>query len=264
MLFRRPQPPTCPAPAFTLIPGDRLELLWVPPRWPFPSTPGLFLSACSAELTALVGWFGFPFDRPVRVYVWPTAAWLSAYYGVSAGGVALLAEPGIAVGGDLPDPRPMVRHELAHLFSGAWGSMNPPLKSEGLAVWWEHRSGDPAGHEDRVAAALRGQMAAGRPYRLADLLDPAVFWHPADKHACYALAGGFTRWLVGRFGWVRYRDFFRRATGANFGPAFADGFGLMLRDAERDWHRDVMATAPRPGRDGSGGGSVPPRRGARE
>ncbi|MBX9628447.1 MAG: hypothetical protein K2X82_31915 [Gemmataceae bacterium] len=239
MLFRRPQAPTCPAPAFTVTAGDRLEL-WAPPRWPWPSTPGLFLSACTAELVELVGWFGFPFDRPVRVYVFPDAAALSAYYRRPACGVALPGEPGIAVAGDLPDPRPTVRHELAHLFSGAWGSMDPPLKSEGLAVWWEHRSGDPAGHEERVACVLWGQMARGRPYRVADILDPAVFRAPENVHACYDLAGGFTRWLVGRFGWVRYRDFFRRATAADFGEVFKAAFGLELWEAEARWYRDVM------------------------
>lgn len=188
MLFRRPQLPTCPPPAFTVTADDRLEL-WDPPRWPYQLGRGAFLAACTAELVELVGRWGFPFARPVRVYVFPNEAWLSDYYRVKARGVALLDDPGIAVAGDLADPLPTVRHELAHLFSGAWGSMDPDLKFEGLANWWEYRP-DPAGHARRVAAALRRQMATGRPHRLADLLDPAVFRAPADIHACYDLAGG--------------------------------------------------------------------------
>ena len=226
-------------PEWWLVEGNRINLC-VPRQWPFPaSTCESLLQTATAELIGLVGHFGFPFAQPVRLYVFPSSKWLSAFFGNAATGVALLKEASIAIGGDLADPVPTIRHEMAHLFSGAWGTMDPALKSEGLAVWWEHRH-DAAGHEKQVATRLREHVLAGRPHRVFDLLDPVVFFAPRDTEACYDLAGGFTRWLIDTFGWVRYREFFNRATSANFGEMFEKKFDMRVCDAEKGWHRNVM------------------------
>lgn len=226
---------------FFVFPGDRVDLC-CPRHWPFPRiSRESLLQAATTELIGLVGHFGFPFGRSVRLFVFASSRELSDYYRVQAGGVALVKDAAIAIGGDLADPIPIIRHEMAHLFSGAWGALDPPLKAEGMAVWWETRV-TAKEHEALATRTLRECMIAGRPHRLFELLDSTAFMAPANVHGCYALAGSFTRWLIGHFGWLRYRTFFRAASTSNFGEAFQEGFGCCLRDSEKEWWRVLMAS----------------------
>ena len=93
-------------------------------------------------------------------------------------------------------------------------------------------------------AGMRGaspcRFARGRAFdpatrhRPAPLLDRQYFFAPERVHDCYAMAGEFTGFLIRRFGWVRYRLFYRRADRWKLRSSFRRNFGLSLEAA---WER---------------------------
>jgi len=80
-----------------------------------------------------------------------------------------------------------------------------------------------------------------RSLQLPVMLKESIFRDPCREHACYLLAGSFAGFLIRRFGWRRYRRFYR--TVANCGCyrwVFRRHFGLTLDEAERQWRRELV------------------------
>jgi tetratricopeptide (TPR) repeat protein len=55
----------------------------------------------------------------------------------------------------------------------------------------------------------------------------------------YMIAGSFTGYLIGQFGWERYRDFYRRTRNKSIETSFAETYGTSLLIAEHRW-RDAL------------------------
>src|SRR5262249_51452329 len=140
--------------------------------------------------------------RRVVVYVFDTCSAVSRIFGASYYGTALRLANAIVVV-DSTCVEETERHELVHLFAARWNSVAPPLWSEGIAVWLQRTV--PYRPMDWAA----GPLLANRDLRLSRLLKPEFFFAPPQCHACYVLAGSFTGFLIRRYGWDRYRWFYR-------------------------------------------------------
>jgi hypothetical protein len=81
-------------------------------------------------------------------------------------------------------------------------------------------------------------LLADRYQFMTWLTDSATFYR--SGFSSYVIAGSFTGYLLQRFGWERYRSFFRRATTRNFSRCFAQVFGLRLLAAEHAWGDDLV------------------------
>jgi hypothetical protein len=180
--------------------------------------------------------FGFTLKRRLVIYLFATAADVRRIFKIPAGGCALIRgdavvlAPGASAGGQLEE---VLCHELAHLFSARWGQLDPPLKGEGLATWAMRTvDGKPIDFHALIF------LLTDRYLFLIWLTDWA--WFYGSMTNSYLVAGSFTGYLIRRFGWQRYRDFFERAGIKNFETCFEQVFGLSLLSAERLWRDDLL------------------------
>src|SRR5262249_12350120 len=148
----------------------------------------------------------------------------SAVYGRDQIGFALA--PFTVVVGDSAYVHETIRHELAHLFLGAW---QMPLLSEGFAVWWQGTWwGVPI--DDAALPLLRRKGLC-----LTSMLDSGFFHDQSRERDCYTMAGSFTGFLIRRLGWSGYLTFYRRAARRGIGKALQRDLRLTLAQAERRW-----------------------------
>ncbi len=200
-------------------------------QWDIP----VLLERCREEHDRLAQQFGFPLRGPFALYlladpqavgrIWPQ---MRGYTGVALVGARAIV---LADKGNLQE---LLRHELAHLFSARWNSFPPPLVNEGLSVWWqETEHGQPI---DWWAWPL----LTNRRLLLPGLLRRS-FYRTSQSHSNYMLAGSFTRFLIRRFGWDCYQQFFRRSNALRFRAWFQKCFGISLEKAEWQWRKKVLA-----------------------
>jgi hypothetical protein len=190
----------------------------------------------SDDLAQLSQTLDVTLQRCLVIYLFPTAVRITSIFRYPCGGFALPRGDAIAVSADQrPDVRldEVILHEMAHLFSARLGKLAPPFKSEGLATWLMNSiDGKPI---DFHALAT---LLAGRYIFFTWLKKTTDFYRIETS---YILAGSFTGDLIRRFGWDRYREFFRRTTSKNFEQSFAQVFGLSLMKAEHQWREDLLA-----------------------
>lgn len=193
-----------------------------------------------ADLADLAGRFGRRLRRRLTVVLVPSYRDLWADFGRWMGGVALPSATAVVIAVDCPPIRDLIRHELAHLFAARWNLMPPPLIQEGLAVWLESA--------DSEVPSLGPQL--GRRPKLVDhwpeldrVLDVPSFFAPSQMTQSYASAGIFTGYLIRRFGWERYRRFYRRAERLTLRRSFRRHFGTPLDDAWRRCRDDSAVLA---------------------
>lgn len=186
-------------------------------------------------LTAFSDQFGYALRRRLVIFLFPTPMNASRIFKSPYGGFALIGGDAIGVCADgMPGARldEVILHEVAHLYSAGLGDLQPDLKGEGLATWLMGSvDGKPIDFHALVA------LLSGRYLFLTWLLVPA--WFANSRPDSYYLAGSFTGHLLARFGWARYREFFKRARSKGFETTFAQIFGLSLFAAERQW-RDAL------------------------
>jgi len=188
------------------------------------------------ELDLLAVRFGKPLRGRAVVFLVGSHKDVSRIIGYAAGGYALWHANVILIAADQPTDE-LVRHELAHLFSGRWSKHAPPLLSEGLSVCLQ---GTERGYPiDTLAQPLLDN----RRLRLSDLLNRRVFFSESQRLGCYVLAGSFTRFLIRRYGWNRFERRYRSCNGYRFGGKFKKHIGVMLERAEWSWRNDVMIPA---------------------
>ena len=150
------------------------------------------------RLVQLGQFFGAP-PASVKVYVFRSADEKQRWVG--AGGTQF-AKPWLSSVylNDAPFPHPSLKHELAHVAAGAFGSGPFRVTSrwwlipvmgvvEGVAV----AADDPPG-ELTLHAWAAGMRRQGLMPDLRTLLRPAGFWTAAPSRA-YTAAGSFLRWL---------------------------------------------------------------------
>jgi hypothetical protein len=87
-----------------------------------------------------------------------------------------------------------LRHELAHLFAFQWNTSAPPLVQEGLAVWLQGTTPDQTDTAEDIGSFLPFDTDPSL------MLAPRYFFATNRIHLSYALAGGFTDFLIHRFG----------------------------------------------------------------
>jgi hypothetical protein len=159
---------------------------------------------------------------------------VTADFGRPMGGTILAHANAVVLAADCP-VRELLRHELVHLFAARWNILAPHLLQEGLAVWLQGTvQGVPI--EEEAGQLIRLSDADIRP-----LLDEGYFFSERHQHRCYTLAGGFTGFLIRRFGWDRYRELYRRADRWTFRARFGRRFGVSLERAWRRWHDETVA-----------------------
>jgi len=140
-------------------------------------------------------------------------------------------------------PAPRLRHELAHVFAGAFGD---PLFGVSLAWrWWgplpvPHLAmglieglaeaadfGNPEGRATLHQEA-RAMIALGQAPALGRLMGASFSFESGPR--AYVLAGSFCRFLLDRYGATKLRLAYRSA------GDFAAAYGRSLAELETDWH----------------------------
>lgn len=187
-------------------------------------------SACE-ELTQQ---FGFGLRSRVAVFLFPAWQDIARIFGREYGCVAIPAANAIAIAEDT-NLVEMWRHELAHLFSARWNGLAPPILNEGLATWWQRT------HGGQPVDALAETLLERRSLDLASLLKWKGYFSRSRRNDYYMLAGGFTGFLIRRFGWESYGKFYRSACGFNFRSGFKKAFGISLDRAECLWRYEKLA-----------------------
>ncbi len=134
------------------------------------------------------------------------------------GGTALLPANAVVLAADCP-LREGLRHELAHLFAFRWNTCAPPLVQEGVAVWLQGTTPGQTDITKDTDSVLRFDTDP------SPMLDPRHFFAPNQVHVSYALAGGFTGFLIRRFGWDHYRASTGRLTVGHSDFTFAGTSG---------------------------------------
>lgn len=192
-----------------------------------------FLRRCEAERDDLTELFGFSLRRRWHVFVVPTRWDIAALFGRPFGGTVWVHANAVLLTPENLN-RGMLRHELGHLFSARWNPAAPPILSEGLSTWLE---GDCGRMVDDEVCRIR---LWSRP-DLEKLLDREFFYSASHRYVCYTLAGSFTGFLIRRYGWDRYLDFYRKSRPTRFELGFRKYFGLSLMEAQRRWLAEILS-----------------------
>ena len=130
-----------------------------------------------------------------------------------------------------------LRHELTHLFAFRWSTYAPPLVQEGLAVWLQGTMPDQTVTAEDIDSVLALDMDP------LPMLDAKYFFGPDQIYVSYTLAGGFTGFLIRRFGWDRYGRFYSKADRWKFRTLFQRHFGMTFEAAWRQCHDESVAMA---------------------
>jgi hypothetical protein len=218
---------------FRSVTHGRIVLHYAPAlaeRWDF----AVFLEECHADLDHLARRFGFPLRGRVTIWLFARCRDVAQILGPRYGGAALCLANAVLVADD-HNVRECLRHEFVHLFSARWNPFAPPLIAEGLSVWLQ------AEDQDRRLDERAQRWLARRGLRLRLLLKRSFFFAEANRHACYGVAGSFTGFLIRRFGWERYQQFFRTGAGWRVLPRFEQCFGMSLDKAEGEWRTEILA-----------------------
>ncbi|HEV3117488.1 MAG TPA: hypothetical protein VGY58_10560 [Gemmataceae bacterium] len=193
---------------------------------------------CRNVLHEFTDRFGHELRRPLMVYFFASSGEMSVLFRNSFAAAAVIGGDLIVLGADAyADRAEVIRHELAHLFSSYWRTTRPRFLEERLATWlMQTLDGKPI---DLYAILA---LVTDRYLFLNWLLDPWVFYYRSQQS--YVLAGSFTGWLIDRFGWDRYRDYYRSARQKHFTADFEKIYGLSLLAAERQWREQLLQKRP--------------------
>ena len=121
-------------------------------------------------------------------------------------------------------PHPVLKHELAHVFTVPWSPLKVSLKiglHEGIAVAADWEEGRLTGHQ--WAKAMR-QMEIAPP--LSDIMGFGFWGHAGSRS--YLLAGSFVRFLVDTYGIEKFKGVFPTGN-------FVRHYGKNLYSLEMEW-----------------------------
>lgn len=222
---------------FTCVTVPRCEIRHDPDLDPFEVA--MFGRACGAAVEAVERLLGVRLRRwwlrtgRVGVLLFASPDAVGRLYGSPCGGFAHYAAWYVAVNiqsGWAED----LRHEFAHLAASRWNPAPPTVLREGLAVWAQRTvGGQPVEHAVRHHAP--GPRAA------LDLLLGAMPDHIVPRWSYYVVAGGFTAFLIRRFGWAAFLDLYqdRVATRENLPTRFARRLGVTVEAAVKMWYGEL-------------------------
>jgi hypothetical protein len=86
-------------------------------------------------------------------------------------------------------------------------------------------------------ATLIRRFASRSEWILSELLDPRFFFDPTYRYTCYTIAGSFSGFLIGEFGWEAYRQLYRRCRPHLTEWAFRRSLGISFKEAEELWRQ---------------------------
>ncbi len=121
-------------------------------------------------------------------------------------------------------PHPVLKHELAHVFTVSWAPLKVSLKiglHEGIAVAADWEEGKLTGHQ--WAKAMR-QMKIAPP--LSGIMGFGFWGHAGSRS--YLLAGSFVRFLVDTYGIEKFKGVFPTGN-------FVKHYGKDLHSLEMEW-----------------------------
>ena len=191
------------------------------------------------DLDDLAQRFGFRLRRRLTIVVVPSHQDLTADSLGGLRGTACWAPATAVILAFDCSFRDSLRHELTHLFAARWNTYPPPLIQEGLAMWLKDT--DP----ERTNTAEDMRLIRRFNTDPSLLLDARYFFAPDRLHETYAVAGVFTGFLVRRFGWDRYRKFYRFDSKDRwtFRARFKKYYGMSLEEAWLRCHEESVAMA---------------------
>ena len=187
-----------------------------------------------ADLDDLSQRFGIRLPRRLTVVLMSSHRDITGDFGRPMAGTALMAANAVVLAADSP-LRKGLRHELAHLFAFRWNTSAPHLVQEGLAVWLQGTTPD----QTDTAEVIDSDLAFDTDP--LSMLDAKYFFAPDQIHASYVLAGGFTGFLIRRFGWDQYRRFYSKAQRWTFRSVFHRHFGMSFETAWQRCHDESVA-----------------------
>jgi hypothetical protein len=178
--------------------------------------------------------FGFPLRRRLVVFLFGTPERICRVFDFGCQSFALPGGDAIGLCADevgLTRIDESIRHELAHLFSAYWSRLSPAFNDEGLATWlMRSMDGTP------IDVCALATVLTDRYVPLTSLA--STLWTYSTSN--YSVAGSFTGYLLRRFGFDRYAEFFRIARSKTLETSFARTFGLRLSEAERQWRDNLF------------------------
>ncbi len=197
------------------------------------------------DLQETIGWsesdlddlskrFGIRLPRRLTVVLFSSHRHLTEDFGRPMGGTALMQANAVLLAADSP-LREGLRHELAHLFAFRWSTTAPPLVQEGLAVWLQSITPEKTDTDEDIGSFPPFDTDPSL------MLDPQHFFAPNRAHLSYALAGRFTDFLIRRFGWDAYRQFYAKADQSRFQSVFQSQFGIGFEAAWQRCHDEYVA-----------------------
>jgi hypothetical protein len=189
-----------------------------------------------ADLDDLSLRFGIRLPRRLTVVLTSSHQDLTDDFGRPMAGTALMPANAVVLAADSP-LRKVLRHELVHLFAFRWNRCAPHLVQEGLAVWLQGTTPDQTDTAEGIGSVLTLDSDP------SPLLDPRHFFAPDRVHVSYALAGGFTGYLIRRFGWDHYQRFYSKVDRWTFRSVFHRQFGMSFEAAWRRCHDETVAMA---------------------
>jgi hypothetical protein len=188
----------------------------------------------SLDLDDLAQRFGFRLRRRLTIIVVPSHQDLTEDFGRPMGGTVLVHGNAVVLVADCSFPDSL-RHELTHLFAARWNTGPPPLIQEGLAVWLQETDPDWTDTAEELRLIRRFNTDPSL------LLDHHYFFAPDRQQDTYAMAGVFTGFLLRRFGWDRYRKFYRWTDRWTFRVRFKRYYGMSLEEAWLRCHDESVA-----------------------
>jgi hypothetical protein len=211
---------------FRTVSGDRVTLLF-----PASLEEALDLQEvvrwCESDLDSLSQRFAVDRQRRLTVVLIPSHEDLSADFGQPTD-CAVVTWNAVVIAADCV-LRDAIRRVLIHLFAHRYNMTAPLPWVVGLELWL------------RLAAVQRpvGEEAAlclcPSDAELAALFDHNS-WDPvATRPRDYSLVTGFTAFLIDRFGWDSYREYYRIANSERFRSRFERHFGMTLEMAWQWW-----------------------------
>jgi hypothetical protein len=189
-----------------------------------------------ADLDDLSERFGIHLPRPLTVVLMSSHRDLTDDFGRPMAGTALMPANAVVLAADCPI-RKGLRHELVHLFAYRWNTSAPHLVQEGLAVWLQGKTPDDTNTAEVIDSDLTFDTDP------LPMLDAKYFFAPDQIHSSYVLAGGFTGFLIRRFGWDHYRHFYSKVHRPTFRSLFQRQFGMSFEEAWGRCHDESVAMA---------------------
>lgn len=184
---------------------------------------GLIAQDCEFQYAELAGYLEIEAPQKVRAYIYASPAQKKRLIGAGSTSVEDPFGHGFHIHAQ-GFPHPVLKHELAHVFTVPWSPVKVSLKiglHEGIAVAADWEEGRLTPHQ--WAKAMRQLQLAPS---LSDIMGIG-FWGQAGSRS-YLLAGSFVRFLVDSYGIETFRRVFPTGN-------FQKHYGKDLRTLEAAW-----------------------------